>query len=36
MGRITAQERKLVETLRDPVLWGQAYLFNRDGSARRY
>jgi hypothetical protein len=36
MAKITAQERKLVETLRDPVLWGQAYLFNRDGSGRRY
>jgi hypothetical protein len=36
MTGITAQERKLAETLRDPVLWGYAYLFNRDGSARGY
>ena len=36
MANITAQERKLAETLRDPVLWGQAYLFNRDGSRRGY
>ena len=36
MANITAQERKLAETLRDPVLWGQAYLFNRDGSGRVY
>ena len=36
MTGITAQERKLAETLRDPVLWGQAYLFNRDGSGRIY
>lgn len=36
MAKITAQERKLAETLRDPMLWGQAYLFNRDGSTRRY
>ena len=36
MANITAQERKLAETLRDPVLWGQAYLFNRDGSGRIY
>ncbi|MDH3345933.1 MAG: hypothetical protein OEL75_01980, partial [Kiritimatiellaceae bacterium] len=33
---LTARERKLAETLRDPVLWGQAYLHNRDGSGRTY
>ena len=33
---ISEKERKLVETLRDPVLWGQAYLQNRDGSNREY
>ncbi len=36
MARLTAKEKKLVETLRDPVLWGQAYLRNRDGAAREY
>jgi hypothetical protein len=36
MAKVTAQERKLAETLRHPVLWGQAYLFNRDGSVCRY
>ena len=33
---LTARERKIAETLRDPVLWGQAYLHNRDGSGRTY
>lgn len=36
MARITAKERKLAATLRDPVLWGQAYLCNRDGTPRDY
>jgi len=33
---VSDKERRLAETLRDPVLWGQAYLYNRDGSARSY
>ena len=33
---VTDKERKLAATLRDPVLWGQAYLYNRDGSGRDY
>ena len=36
MARLTAQERKIVEMLRSPMLWGQAYLRNRDGSPREY
>ena len=36
MTRLTAQDREIVETLRSPMLWGQAYLRNRDGSARDY
>ena len=36
MARLTAQERRIVETLRSPMLWGQAYLRNRDGSPREY
>ena len=36
MARISAKERKLAETLADPVLWGQAYLRNRDGQSRVY
>ena len=33
---VTDKERKLAATLSDPVLWGQAYLYNRDGSGRDY
>ena len=36
MARISAKERKLAETLADPVLWGQAYLRNRDAAGRVY
>ena len=36
MARISAKERKLAETLADPVLWGQGYLRNRDGGQRVY
>ena len=36
MTRISAKERKLAETLADPVLWGQGYLRNRDGGQRVY
>ena len=36
MARISAKDRKLAQTLADPVLWGQAYLGNRDGSRRTY
>jgi len=33
---LSDKEHKLAETLRDPVLWGEAYLYNRDGSPRAY
>ena len=33
---VTDKERKLAATLSDPVLWGHAYLYNRDGSGRDY
>ena len=33
---VSDKERRLAATLRDPVLWGQAYLYNRDGSSRSY
>ncbi|GEM_PF-358881 len=36
MARISAKDRKLAQTLADPVLWDQAYLGNRDGSRRTY
>jgi hypothetical protein len=36
MMAVSDKERKLAETLREPVLWGQAYLHNRDGSDRSY
>jgi len=36
MARMSARERKLAETLASPVLWGQGYLRNRDGSPRAY
>ena len=36
MARISAKERRLAETLADPVLWGQGYLRNRDGGQRIY
>lgn len=36
MARISAKERRLAETLADPVLWGQGYLRNRDGGQRVY
>ena len=36
MARMSARERKLAETLASPVLWGQGYLRNRDGSPRVY
>ncbi len=36
MASLTAQERKIVETLRSPMRWGEAYLRNRDGSPREY
>jgi len=36
MARMSARERKLARTLADPVLWGQAYLRNRDGGQRTY
>ena len=29
MARMSAKERKLAETLADPIVWGQAYLRNR-------
>lgn len=29
-------ERRIIETLRSPLLWGQAYLKNRNGSPREY
>lgn len=33
---ITGEEQKIGLTLKSPVLWGQTYLRNRDGSAREY
>ena len=33
---ISSEEMRLGQSLRDPVLWGQSYLRNRDGSARDY
>lgn len=33
---ITSEEERLGTSLRDPVLWGEKYLKNRDGSARAY
>ncbi len=36
MAWMSARERKLARTLADPVLWGQAYLRNRDGGQRTY
>lgn len=36
MGILTAVEKKLADTLRNPILWGQAYLHNRDGKGRTY
>lgn len=33
---MTPEETKLAESLRDPVLWGEKYLRNRDGSDRKY
>ena len=36
MTGITLRERQLADTLKSPVLWGQAYLRNRDGSVRAY
>ena len=36
MARLTAREKQLAKMLADPVSWGQAYLRNRDGSAREY
>jgi len=36
MADLTEREKKLAETLRNPVLWGQSYLFNRDGKPRGY
>ena len=36
MARMSAKERRLAETLADPVLWGQGYLRNRDGGQRIY
>lgn len=36
MARISDKDRKPAQTLTDPVLWGQAYLGNRDGIRRIY
>ena len=36
MARLSTRERKVARTLADPVLWGQAYLRNRDGQERVY
>ena len=36
MATLKARDRQLAETLLDPVRWGQAYLKNRDGTARDY
>ncbi len=34
--KITTEEQRLALSLRNPVLWGQTYLRNRDGSGRSY
>jgi len=36
MASLSAQEKRLAETLASPLRWGQAYLANRDGSPREY
>ena len=36
MTHFSAKEKKLAQTLADPVLWGQSYLRNRDGGERTY
>ena len=36
MAKLTEKECRIVKTLRSPMLWGQAYLKNRDGSPRQY
>lgn len=33
---ITSEEERLGMSLRNPALWGEKYLVNRDGSVRRY
>ena len=36
MAPLSTREREVAKTLADPVLWGQAYLRNRDGQERVY
>lgn len=36
MPRVTERKRQLARQLLDPVVWGERYLRNRDGSQRRY
>lgn len=33
---LSARDLKLAQTLRDPILWGEAYLRNRNGTSRNY
>lgn len=36
MSNVTSEEMRIALSLQDPVLWGQTYLKNRDGSGREY
>ncbi len=36
MNNFTEEQHKIALSLRDPVVWGQSYLTNRDGSPREY
>jgi len=36
MARFSAKEKRMIEILGSPVLWGQHYLRDRDGSSRTY
>lgn len=36
LSQVTQEEERLGMSLRDPILWGQSYLRNRDGSSRGY
>ena len=36
MSNVTSEEMRIALSLQDPVMWGQTYLHNRDGSDRSY
>lgn len=36
MSNVTSEELQIAQTLHDPVMWGQTYLRNRDGTDRSY